>query len=242
VQDDGGAGDARSDGNASTNADAWAPCGIPSTTAFCDDFDEGVPLGKWDTVISGAGFGATLDTTLASSRPNSLLARIDKSVSSSCTYARVEKVIDGRFTHWRLAFTVRAEGPETLTTAAIAAVNIAPDQGSCTFVEILLNWTGTDYALALGEQAPSGGSTTEKTHTTNVRIPKGTWQRLDVEVDYVSKEIRVRDGAGVESFHGALDFSCAGPGPASLLVGFHCAAAEPITQEVRVDDVAFQAQ
>jgi hypothetical protein len=233
------------DGAGPDAPDGGAPfaCAPLGTAAFCDDFDHGQPFATWDRVIAGAGFGAAIDNAITASGSGALLAHIDSSVTGDCAYARVEKGFTGSFSRVRLAVSLRAEGAASLTDEVLAAVSINNDRVVC---QVLVNfvWGGVNYALQLAEQtAPSGGNVQNEFHETPVKIEAQAWQRIDLEVDYQSKIIHMRDGAGKELFQDPLRLACAAaPANAEVDVGFHCSSKKAFTRLMHADDVVFDAK
>jgi hypothetical protein len=245
--------DSLTDGHGAADAEAGSP-GSPQSdagdsggarvdlcgdAAFCDDFDHGPAFSRWDTVLNGPGLDAVLDGTFTTSTPSALLARIDKSVTDDCAYAGLEKRLSGSFTQSTLGVSLRAEGPEVLNEGALAVTDITSPAGMCA-VLTGFQWTGSNYALSFHEQVVVGSNVQDTTHDSSLHIPKQSWQRIGVHVDYVAKEIALDANGKTERF--ALERACPfAPGTAGLRVGFHCSQRQALTREMRADDVVFDA-
>jgi hypothetical protein len=229
------------DAGDATAPDARPSCDALTSIHFCDDFDDSLSLTKWDRVSQNSGATATVDPTHFDSFPNSLLARI-ASGAGGCTYARPEKTLNGSFVGMRLAASVYVDGPESLVNDGVLTGLIDNDTGACQLI-VNLEWSGIDfYTLQVVEQVvPHGGSAVSENHDTGIRIARGAWQHIELDVGYDTKMLRVKDAAGVEAYRSGLKASCTyAPAAATVAPGFHCSDQQAITREVRIDDVEFE--
>jgi hypothetical protein len=242
-------GDAASSGDATPQegggeggAAAFA-CPPGGSALFCDDFDHGAPLTTWDRVVQGTGFGASVDTGLFETSPGSLLAHIDSTVTDNCAYGRVEKEIAGAFTRVRLAVDLRAEGPEEVKEESLATIGVSQaNKDVACAVLVDFPWDGSAYTLLFHEQVLRSGNVDDTTHETPVRIPPKTWQRVDLEIDYGTQKLVLRDGSGATVYQDALGRACpASPGAADVDVGFHCSQVASFNRRMHADNVVFDA-
>jgi hypothetical protein len=242
-------------GDAAASAEAAAPegggggggvfaCAPLGTATFCDDFDHGPPLATWNTIVQGAGYGASVVSDVVDTPPGALFAHVDSTVTDDCAYGRVEKEIPGAFHRVRLAVSVRADGPSSLGNEAIATFGVSQaDRGLGCQTLVEFQWTGASYALELSEQTSQNSKINDQHHETPILIPAGTFQRVDIEMDYTAKTLIARDTGGVVIYQDTLRLDCtAAPGAADVDVGFHCSQASTLNRQMHADNVVFDAE
>ncbi len=234
-------------GRVADAADARAPldfCVGGGPALFCANFEEPQPFARWDAVTLEVGQEPSLDKAIFQSPSTSLLARIEASVTSTCIYSRVTKGIDGSFSRARVALDVRAEGPESFPGALVVVQNIGREgEGGCSVLTGLA-WMGDHYVLDVLEQVGAANQPPPTfTHDRRGRVVPRTWQRLEIDVDYAARTLRIDDGSGGGVPSPELMMDCPyAPGRATLNVGFHCSAPAASGREIRFDDVVFDPQ
>jgi hypothetical protein len=227
---DGASGDGGTEG-------AAAPfcASLGRQAAVCDDFD-GDPdlLTRWSVVRSFDGaFGVTLDSSLAYSKPRSLLARV-MPAAPSCAYATVQRDVTGSFNGSRLEYRVQFSSASDLPgKSTISAQSFGPGTALC---QVFL--TATTTTLSLGEQIiHADGGREEIDSDVKPALRLGAWNHVVVDYDLPKKKITVTlDDLPPRVFDAKLVCPYA-PGNVSANVGLFCEPTGPTARRAHFDDV-----
>ena len=193
-EDGGAASDARaSDADA---ADATIRDAGPSycdfldvKPAFCDDFDHGAVGATWDAVVVIKPGTATLDDTVSTSAPNSLLITTPLVQDTSYGTVLLRKTVTNAaaVTHARLAFSFN---PTSMTSAT----------GSLAIATLDLSM-GHLFTLYLRDQSTTPGPSLVETQASDTRfaltgVPAvGAWTRVILDLDVTNAKANVYFGS-----------------------------------------------
>jgi hypothetical protein len=227
---EGGGGDG-GEGGATTSF--CASLGRQAT--LCDDFDGDPDLTKrWSTARSFDGtFGVSLDTSVAFSKPRSLLSRVEPT-APDCAYATLQKDIAGAFSGSTLSYRVRfASAADLPGKSTFSSQSFGTTSALC---QVFI--TASKTTLSVAEQIiHEDGGREESDYDVTPALALGAWTRVVVDYDVPKKKITVTlDDLAPRVFDTTLVCPYA-PGRASAQVGLFCEPNGPVPRRASFDDV-----
>lgn len=207
--------------------------GLVPAPKLCEDFDRGTLTG-WSTDVPDGGFTG-IDTTQASSGTGSLRAKMV--ASPSCTYARIERTVNGVGTK-RVELRMRLRPAAPFVDMVPLAMTFDPSRNGCTAI-FYLEGSGQNSSTAVNIQHDSKAN---DVRPLSGRAPTDTWSELVVVATPatsggVTLAISLGDDGAQPDTH---TFPQCTLGPElDLYPGFHCTSG---SKEVFLDDLRVYAE
>jgi hypothetical protein len=183
---DAGAHDTGTTGGPDASPPLGFCAGLGSTPLFCDDFDEGTPLGvpPWDQItntngsetLSTASFVSSPDAMLVTVVPNASVSAIDVAGYKSFT---TKQGIAGAAS---LAFAIRIDAGDTSSASDAILGAIQLWNGSAYYdleLEVFYVSATNDFQVSMSEYGSTG---TYTEHMVTPHIPMATWTNVAIGI------------------------------------------------------------
>jgi hypothetical protein len=210
---------------------------VTPTPVFCEDFEDGQPLGmKWTdlTLTQGAATLAALDDGLSFSPSHSV--KFDVVNATGCSYAKLRKNFT-QATATRVDMSARLNWKSAWNADKTSLTVIIHGPGGANFCQMLFNVDGDGTPTVKDAQllVQHDPSFTTEFYTLDFAPKYDTWTAVHISVRVVAGVPTVNISLdGVIALHDTALPQCKLGGPVEFDVGFHC---DKNSAELHADDI-----